>query len=389
MSALEGTRVLDLTMLLPGPFCTLFMADFGAEVIKVEPPETGDYIRWFPPMIGEMSARHHLVNRNKKSITLNLKSEEGRKIFFDLIPRFDVLVEGFRPGVMKRLGLDYKKVSEANPEIIYCSLSGYGQDGPYKDIVGHDINYIGFAGILDISGKKDEAPAVPGVLTADIGGGMMALIGILLALQARNRTGRGQYIDMSMLDGLIAWLYHIAGDCFTAETCPTRGDSNVTGNYACYTVYPTKDGKYVTVGALEEKFWQTLCQSLGVEDIIPDQFVPEKQDELKEIFTDIFLTKTRDEWVEELSKKDICFGPVQDLSEAFSDPQVTHRRMIQEIEIPEIGKVKQLGIPIKLSDTPGKIKKPAPKLGENTEEILKNLGYSSSEISDMRQRKVI
>jgi len=389
MLALEGTRVLDLSMLLPGPFCTVFLADFGAEVIKVEEPQRGDYIRWFPPMIGEMSARHHLVNRNKKSLTLNLKTEEGKKVFLQLASQADIIIEGFRPGVMKRLGLDYEVVSEINPQIIYCSLSGYGQDGPYQNLVGHDINYIGMAGILDITGKKGDPPTVPGVLTGDIGGGMLAIIGILTALQARTRTGRGQFVDVSMLDGLIAWLYHIAGDYFTSNISPTRGDSNVTGSYACYTVYPTKDGKYVTVGALEEKFWVNLCRSLEREDVIPDQFKPEKQEELREIFSRIFLTKTRDEWVEELKDIDICFGPVNDLAEAFDDPQVTHRQMIQQIEVAGLGMVKQLGIPVKLSGTPGQIKTPAPKLGEHTQELLLESGFSTEEIAELRLNNVI
>jgi crotonobetainyl-CoA:carnitine CoA-transferase CaiB-like acyl-CoA transferase len=389
MSALEGMYVLDLTMLLPGPFCTLMMADFGAEVIKVEPPLQGDYIRWFPPMIGKMSARHHLVNRNKKSITLDLKSEKGKEIFLKLVKKADILVEGFRPGVMERLGLHYDRVNEINPGIIYCSISGYGQDGPYKSLVGHDINYIGLAGLLDISGRKGDAPAVPGVLTADIGGGLMALIGILLACQARVKTGRGQYIDISMLDGSIAWLYHIAGDYFATDKCPTRGDSFVTGYYACYTVYPTRDGKYVTVGALEEKFWHNFCRFLNREDLIPYQFIPEKQEELKKNLTEIFLEKTRDEWVDAFSPIDVCFGPVKDLEEAFKDPQVVYRRMIQDVEVPEIGLIKQLGIPIKLSQTPGNIKRSAPELGEDTEPILKDLGYSLSEIKNLEQLKII
>ncbi len=388
MLALEGVRVLDLSWLLPGPFCTLFLADFGAEVIKVEEPKMGDYIRWFPPFMGKMSARHLLINRNKKSITLNLKAAKGKEVFLKLASQSDIIIEGFRPGVMKRLGLDYETLQGINPKIIYCSLSGYGQDGPYKNLVGHDINYIGIAGILDITGKKGEPPTVPGILAGDIGGGMMALIGILLALEARNRTGRGQFVDISMLDGLIPWLYHIAGDYFATNQCPSRGDSRVTGGYACYTVYPTKDGKYVTVGALEEKFWKNFCQALGREDLIPEQFVPERQEELKQIFTQIFLTKKRDEWVEKFKDIEICFGPVNTLAEAFHDPQVLHRQMVLESLNTQRSEITQIGIPIKLSETPGGTRRPAPELGEDNEDILKNLGYSGKEIEEMRANKV-
>jgi crotonobetainyl-CoA:carnitine CoA-transferase CaiB-like acyl-CoA transferase len=354
----------------------------------VEEPKIGDYIRWFPPFMGKMSARHLLINRNKKSITLDLKIAKGKEVFLKLASQSDIVIEGFRPGVMKRLGLDYETLQGINPKIIYCSLSGYGQDGPYKNLVGHDINYIGFAGILDITGRKGEPPTVPGILAGDIGGGMMALIGILLALQSRNRTGRGQFVDMSMLDGLIPWLYHIAGDYFATNQCPSRGDSRVTGGYACYTVYPTKDEKYVTVGALEEKFWKNLCQAVGREELTSEQFVPERQEELKKIFTQIFLTKTRDEWIEKFKDIEICFGPVNTLAEALRDPQVLHRHMVLEAPNTLMSEITQLGIPIKLSETPGKTRRPAPELGEDNEDILKGLGYSGKEIEEMRANKV-
>ncbi len=389
MLPLKDLQVLDLSMLLPGPLCTVFLADFGAEVIKVEAPKTGDYIRWVPPMIGKMSARHHLVNRNKKSITLDLKKEKGKEVFFKLVRESDILIEGFRPGVMGRLGMDYSTARELNPRIIYCSLSGYGQNGPYKNLVGHDINYIGIGGLLDITGQKGEPPTVPGTPIGDIGGGMMALTGILTALYARNQTGKGQYVDISMLDGLIAWLYHIAGDYFATNYCPSRGDSLVTGGYACYSVYPTKDGKYVTVGALEDKFWKTFCKTMNLEALIPDQLNPEKQIGMKDAFTKVFLTKTQAEWVKTFENIEICFGPVKSLSEAFDDPQLLEREMVFEMADPEVGKIKQLGIPIKLSDTPGEVRRSAPALGEHTEEIISKLGYTDSEIESMRKDQVI
>ena len=384
---LDGIRVLDFTMLLPGPWCTLFLADFGAEVIKVEEPIRGDYIRWFPPFIEGISARHLLINRNKKSMKLNMKSNPGKEIARRLVETADVLVEGFRPGVMKRLELGYDTVRKINPKIIYCSISGYGQDGPYKNLVGHDLNYLGFAGILHITGEKDGPPILPGVQISDIAsGGMMGAMGILIALIERNKTGKGQYIDVSMLDGNIAQLYATAGDYFATGRSPRRGEtevSRVLGGYACYTMYETKDGEYVTVAALEEKFWATLCEKLGRSDLIEIQYDPEKQNKIKDALRALFLSKTRDEWVEEFRELDVCVGPVNTMEEAFKDPQVLFRKMVTEEEHPETGKVKQLGIPIKLSESRGKLRYPAPGFGEHTREILKELGYDAKEINDL------
>jgi len=386
---LEGIRVLDLTMLLPGPWCTLVLADFGAEVIKLEEPIKGDYIRWFPPFIKGISARHLLINRNKKSVILNLKTDQGKKVARQLVETADVLVEGFRPGVMDRLDLDYKKVSEINPMIIYCSITGYGQDGPYKSVVGHDMNYLGFSGILDITGECDGPPIIPGVQISDIAsGGMMATIAILIALMARSKTGKGQYIDVSMLDGNIAQLYATAGDYFVTGIPPRREEtktSRILGGYACYSIYETKDSKYITVAALEEKFWTTLCRKLGREDFVEMQFVPENQAEIKNALREIFLTRKRDDWVEEFKELDVCVGPVNTMGEAFEDPQVVYRKMVTEMEHPEIGKVPQLGIPVKFSETPGKIQKPAPGFGEHTAEILKELGYSDRAIKGLME----
>ncbi|MBW1931098.1 MAG: CoA transferase [Deltaproteobacteria bacterium] len=379
---LDGIRILDFSSLLPGPYCTVFLADFGAEVIKIEEPSKGDGVRWFPPFINGISARHLLVNRNKKSIKLNLKKAEEKEVAKKLIETADVLVEGFRPGVMERLGLGYQTVREINSQIIYCSISGYGQNGPYRNLVGHDINYLGFSGILDLTGEKDGRPVVPGCQVSDIGGGMLAIIGILLALIYRSKTGKGQYIDISMLDGAIAQLYATAGDYFATGIPPRRGDnkvSRVLEGYACYTIYMTKDNKYVTVGALEEKFWASLCQKLGREDFIEAQFVPEKQDEMKRVLSEIFRTKTRDEWMKELEGLDIPFGPVYTVEEAFKDPHVLFRKMITEMEHPAIGKVKQIGIPIKFSEIEGRIRTPAPALGEHTSEILEELGCKGEE----------
>jgi len=374
---LEGVRVLDFTSLLPGPYCTLCLADFGAEVIKVEEPIKGDGIRWFPPFIDGESARHLIINSSKKSIKLNLKTQHGKEVVDKLIGTADVIVEGFRPGAMERLGLDYQTVREINPKIIYCSLTGYGQDGPYKNLAGHDLNYLGFSGILDLTGEREGRPVLPGCQVSDIGGGMMAIIGILMALLYRNKTGKGQHIDISMLDGAIAQLYATAGDYFATDVPPVRGEnrvSRVLEGYACYSIYKTKDEKYITVAPLEEKFWVTLCQKLGRVDFIEQQFIPEKQDEMKRVLSEIFLTKTRDEWVSEYQDIDVAVGPVYTMGEAFKDPQVIFRKMIIETIHPKIGKIKQIGIPIKFSEIEGKIRTAAPEHGEHTFELLEELG---------------
>ncbi|MEW6276741.1 MAG: CaiB/BaiF CoA-transferase family protein [Bacillota bacterium] len=387
---LEGIKVLDLTRLLPGPFCSLLLADFGAEVIKVEQPGPGDYIRWFPPLVEDTSGIFLLLNRNKKSLTLNLRMEKGREIFYRLVQEADVVLEGFRPGVAKKLAIDYEAVQKINPRVVYCSISGYGQDGPYVDQPGHDINYLGYAGVLGITGRAGELPAVPGVQIADIGGGaLMAAIGILLALMARQHTGRGQFVDIAMLDGVISWLPVVAGTYFGDGIVPGPGETRLTGKYACYDVYRTRDGRYVSLGALEPHFWEKLCCYFGKEEYSKWQFTDEKQDELRGFLRKQFLSRDRDEWVEIFREIDTCGGPVYNLAEVFADPQVLHRRMVFEMAHPRLGKIKQLGFSIKLSATPARVRQAPPDLGEHTEEILKGLGYSPADLAALRKDGII
>ncbi len=385
---LEGIRVLDLTWLLP---YTTILADFGAEVIKVEEPTRGDYSRWMHPLIKGEGAYFLCVHRNKKSITLNLKTEKGREIFYRLAKTADVIIESFRPGVTKRLGVDYETIKKINPRIVYCSVSGYGQDGPYKNLPGHDINYISVAGILGLTGQYGGPPVIPGTQIADLGGGcMLATISILIALIAREKTGKGQYIDVSMTDGSISWLTLSAPVYFAEGKPPERGGMAVTGYYPCYNVYETKDGKYISLGCLEERFWRNLCKALGREDFIEHQWATgEKREEIFSTFRKIFKTKTRDEWFKELAEADVCVAPVYSLDEVFRDPQVLHRKMVEEIEHPKAGKIKVLGIPAKFSETPGKIRDPAPGFGQHTKEILKMLGYSDKEIEEFKKTGVI
>lgn len=387
MLALEGVRIIDLTRILP--FTTL-LADMGAEVIKIEEPVRGDYSRWAPPFIKGESSYFMLIHRNKKSVTLNVKSKKGREIFYKLAARSDVVIENFRPGVTKRLGVDYESIRRINPKIVYCSVSGYGQNGPYRDIPGHDINYIGVGGVLGLSGFRDGPPAIPGSQIAGLGGCLLATVAILTALLAREKTGDGQYIDVSMTDGVVSWLT-IPAAFFFAEGKPVNREGlPVLGEFPCYKVYECKDSKFISIGCLEERFWSNLCKVLGREEYIGHQWATgKKREEIFSEFRRIFKTKDRDEWFEILAKADVCAAPVHSLDEVFKDPQVLHRKMIIEVEHPIAGRIKQLGIPIKFSETPGGIRTPAPSLGQHTREILLELGYSENEIDEMRRSGVI
>lgn len=391
MGALSGIKVLDLSRLLPGPYCSLMMADYGAEVIKIEEPGNGDYIRWRTPQIEGIGARHLTINRNKKSIELNLKTEEGKRIFKELAKDADVILESFRPGVMDRLGLGYDEISKINEGIVYCSLTGYGQTGPYKNLPGHDVNYIGYCGILGLIGEKNGKPVIPGVQIADIGGGaLMALAGIMIALLHKEKTGKGQHVDVSMMDGAVTWLYAALSDYFASGRVPQRGNNRLDGHFACYYVYETKDGKYISVGANELKFWKRICELIGKPEWIELHEAPEEvQDQLKKDMAALFKERTQKEWLDLLAGEDTCVGPVNDIEQIFSDPQILERQMFMEMDHPVAGKIKQIGFPIKFSETPGEIKCHAPLLGEHTDNILANLGYTEEKIEELRENGVI
>ncbi|MBR7553881.1 CaiB/BaiF CoA transferase family protein [Allobacillus sp. GCM10007491] len=372
---LGSVRVLDLTRLLPGPYCTLVLADFGAEVIKVEDPAKGDYTRDYHPKLDQDGVYFHSLNRNKKSICLDLKSEDGKNYFLKLVKNADVVVESFRPGVMERLGLGYEKLKQVNEKIIYCAITGYGQTGPYRDRPGHDVNYISYAGLLQLMGEKDGKPVIPATQIADIGGGALpAVIGILLALLDREKSGKGQFVDISMLDGVISWLQLLLPGFLVKDSQPKRGEQMLSGALACYEVYQAKDGKWLSVGALEPKFWVAFCKAIERDDLIPKLDAPPAvQEQMKEEIGAIISTKPIDEWMKVFNEVDSCVSPLLSFEELVNDPQVNDREMIRTVAHDTLGEMKQIGIPIKLSETPGAIQTQAPKLGEHTHEVLKEI----------------
>ncbi len=372
--AFGGVRILDLSRLLPGPYCSLLFADLGAEVIKVEEPGRGDYARTTRPSWGDsgVGAYFLLLNRNKKSLSLNLKTEAGKAIFRRLVGAADVLLESFRPGVMDRLGLGWETLRGLNPRLVYCAISGYGQDGPYRNLVGHDLNYLGYAGALSVTGSRDGGPLMPGVQVADIGGGsLMAAFAIAAALYHRRESGRGQFIDVSMADGVVSWLTPYFGPLFATGTVPARGEERLNGGWVCYGLYEAADGGYVTVGALEPRFWANFCRLIDREDLLACQHAEgEARDRVEAELRALFRTRTRDEWVRLLHTADVCAGPVLTLDEVMRDPQFRQRGMFEAVQHPTLGSLPQVAFPVKLSETPAEMPTAAPDLGTHTDEIL-------------------
>jgi alpha-methylacyl-CoA racemase len=390
VSALAGVRVLDLSRLLPGGFCSLLLADFGAEVLKVEDTGMGDYVRWSPPYYegADDSARSALflaLNRGKRSIRLNLKEEAGREVLLKLVRGHDVLLESFRPGVMDRLGVGYERLREENPGLVYCAITGYGQDGPYTGRSGHDMNYLGLNGLLGLTGDAGGPPVQSAGQIADIGGGaLMGAFGILAALRTREQTGEGQLVDVSMFDGSLAWLAMVAAAHLAAGGAPPRrGDLELAGRLICYRPYACRDG-WVTLGALEPKFWQAWCRGVGREDLVEKQFERPGSEAHAEVER-IFRERTRDEWHDFAERIDCCLEPVLDLDEALDSELVRARRMVVDVDQPGTDGVKLLGVPVKLSRTPGAPAGPAPALGEHTDAVLAGLGYSAAEGAALKE----
>ena len=395
MKALQDIQVLDLTRALAGPFCTLMLGDYGADVIKIEIPETGDDTRhWGPPFIGDESAYFLSINRNKRSLTLNFKEQEAIKIFLKLVEKADVVVENFTPGVMKRFGLDYEAVKAINPSIIYCSISGFGQDGPYQNRPAYDQIMQGVSGLMSITGEPDGEPQKVGIAVSDIGAGMWAAFAVMTALHHRSNSGDGQHIDISMLDAQVAWMTYQAAYFFANEEPPKRlGAAHPT--LVPYQAFMSQDGKYVNVAVGSERLWERFCEGVNRMDLKDDPNFAQNGDRVRNrstlvpLLQEYFLTQPADYWVNALQAVNVPAGPINDLADVFSDPQILHREMLVEIPHPTLKSIKQTGLPLKFSVTPGAFDKHPPLLGEHNEEILNSLGYSAQDIADLTNNAVI
>ncbi len=377
--ALAGITVVDLSRLLPGPYCSMLLADHGARVIAVEDRRfAADGL-----FIGT-------VNRNKEHVSLNLKDPEGLEAFRCLAARADVVIEGFRPGVVERLGVDYATLAQKNPRLVYCAITGFGQSGPLRERAGHDVNYLALSGVLGLIGFPDRPPAIPGVQLADIAGGaLMAAIGILLALFARERTGRGQYIDIAMTDGAAALLPLALHFRQLTGQAPRRGAEMLSHRYACYNTYQTADGRHVAIGAVENRFWRQLCEVLGCPDYGPLQYDEGRRQEIIDWLSGLFLTRSMADWEDQLGGRDVCFAPVHLLDEAMAGAQLRARAMALDTPDGRGGMLPALGLPVKLSDTPGALRTPPPAFGADTGRVLAELGYRPEQIAAMRQRGAI
>ncbi len=395
MGPLEGVRVLDLSRVLTGPYCTMMLADFGAEVIKVEMPGRGDDTRGYgPPFIEGESCYFMSVNRNKKSITLNLKSPEGMEVLLKLARQADVIIENFRPGTTRKLKIAYEDIREINPRVIYCSISGFGQDGPHAARPGFDLILQGMGGLMGITGEEEGPPVKVGVAIADITAGMFAAYGIVSALYARERTGVGQYIDTSLLESQVALLTYMAGNYFgTGKNPPKMGSAHP--NIVPYQAFRAADGKYINIAVGSERIWQSFCQAVGKEEWLDDPLCRTNKERVEnrkvvvDMVADLIKARTSEEWLKIFAEAGVPCGPIYSLSEVFSDPQVLHREMLVRVPHPRAGEVALTGIPIKMSETPGAVRSHPPLLGEHTEEVLADLGYSPEDIKALREKGAI
>lgn len=399
---LAGVRVIDLSLLLPGPLCGMHLGDMGADVIKVENPRMPDLTRLMGAKLrpaggkadgdgeGE-SGLYLMVNRNKRAVTINLKREEGRQVLLRLLEKADILLEGFRPDTLSEMGIGYEQLRERFPRLIYCAISGYGAGGPYKQLAGHDGNYIAYSGLLDITGAADGPPILPGFQLADIGGGtMVALASILAALYSREKNGRGQFLDISMMDGAFSYLTLHAGEYVATGQNPERGRMTLSGGIPNYNVYRCRDGRYVMLGALEERFFRSFLRQLGREELLDGvELSAQGLAGIRPQIEAIFLDRDRDQWRELFLNPDVCLAPVNNVAEAFQDPQLRERGMVFEMEHPRLGSVLMVGAPFRFSETPVSYRLPPPAHGEHTDEILEELGIAAAEREELRKRRAI
>jgi len=377
--ALDGIRIVDLSIQIPGPYGSMILGDLGAEVIKIEQPGVGDFARLLPSLFNG-------INRNKKSMIVDLKSPQGRAIVHKLAEHADIVLEGFRPGVAQKLGIDYETLKGINPQIIYCSITGYGQNGPYKNISGHDLNYQGISGLLTLTEHLKESADLSGIPLADIAGGMFAAISILTALINREKSGRGQYIDVSMAAGVFSWVS-------TSLLAGFKELNNAESLYIPhYGIFKTKDDQFITLGIIhEEHFWQNLCTVIDLGALKNLNLMERiaQRDEILSALQAAFMTKTRDEWIALLNKADVPCSPVLTIEESFADPQIRYRKMVFELEDPGEGTIKQRAFPATFSDTQLKQDMPPPLYGQHTDEILRDLGYTQDDIKKLREEKVV
>ena len=369
---LDGIRVLDLTRLLPGPVATLHLADLGAEVIKIEDPQVGDYARTLGTGEGADSAYFRMINRNKQGLRLDLKKPEGVEVFRRLASAADVIVESFRPGVMDKLGVGYAVIAALNPRIAYCSISGYGQDGPYRDLAGHDINYLGYAGVLDQIGCEGGDPAIPNFQIADLlGGALTAAMGILAAVIDAQRTGKGRYVDVSMTDSVLAHTYFTMLRLNDSGHSLSRGADLLAGGLPCYGAYRCADGRHMAVGALEGKFWKICCEALGRPEWVGRQWDASLRAEVAAVFA----TRPRDDWANRFAAVDCCVTPILTPEEALANEQIAARGMVLRDD-----GLTQFAPPLKLSEFEFAVRQPAPGAGQHNAAILAAAGYSPAEM---------
>ncbi|GIM46926.1 CoA transferase [Collibacillus ludicampi] len=391
MKPLQGIKVVDLTRILSGPFCTMILADMGADVIKIEPPQGDDTRGWGPPFIETESSYFLSVNRNKRSLVLNLKTSEGRAILLDLVKTADIVVENFRPGTLDKLGIGYDVLKQRNERIILASISGFGQTGPYAKRPGYDVIAQGMGGLMAATGEPDRPPVKVGFSVADVGAGMWATIGILLALLARNHTGKGQWVDASLLDTMISWQTYLAGNYFATGMNP-KPLGGAHPNICPYQVFPAQDG-YFNVAVGNDSLWKTFCKVMELDLVDDPRFDTnakrvENRDQLVPLLEEIFKTKPCKHWVELFDQAGIPAGPVYELADLYKDPHVFERDMIVTMQHPSVGDIKQIGVPVKLSETPGELITPPPLLGQHSYEILREMGFSHSMITEFYEKGV-
>ena len=387
---LEGLLVLDFTRLLPGPFATQLLGNLGADVIKVEDPALGDYMRTVPPSVEGVSYAYLMVNRGKRSLSVNLKTPEGREILYKLVPKADIVIEQFRPHAMKELGMDYGTLSKRNPRLIYCSFSGYGQTGPAKDVPGHDITFEAHAGILGVSGDPDGRPAIPGVPMADLASGFNAAMSVLAALRTRDRTGKGEFIDVSIFDTAVSLMVlNLARYLATGEE-PVAGETLLTGTFPFYNLYETSDGGWLAVAVVEPKFWQAMCDLLGLHELKDAQFTDElEKARVVALLRSRFRARPKAEWEALFAEANLPIVGVKTVAEVVKDPQVRARELLPVVDVPGLGKTPVIAHPAKHSVSTTRNLARSPAKGEDTEAILRSLGYSVRQIEALAKRGIV